>query len=873
MAKTKSKQLVIVESPAKAKTLSRFLGDGYRVEASYGHVRDLPEGASELPLKYRKESWAQLAVNVDAGFEPIYVVSAAKKKHVKRLKEAMKGCDSLLLATDEDREGESISWHVLQLLSPPKTVDVKRIVFHEVTKEAVLAALDNPRQVDEKLVRAQEARRVLDRLYGYTLSPLLWKKVAPGLSAGRVQSVAVRLAVERERERIAFVPATFWDLRTELRSESGSFEAKLVRLGEARIAESKSFDPKTGRLKDPKRRLLTEKECKGLADAAHTARPWTVTALQQKPGKQSPAPPFITSTLQQEANRKLRFTSKKTMRVAQQLYEGMDLDGERVGLITYMRTDSLTLAERALKQARELIKEIYGPAYLPKSPIRYKTKARGAQEAHEAIRPTDLARKPQDVRNRLDKDQFQLYELIWKRTVACQMVPARLLRTNVEVTVEAGGRTLAFAAAGRQILFPGFLRAYVEGSDDPEAELGDRETLLPKLAEGQALEPAWVRPEGHITKPPQRYTESSLVKRLEEAGIGRPSTYATIISTIQDRGYIFKKSNELVPTFTAFCVTMFLEQYFRDLVEVAFTARMEDELDEIAAGRLDREELVAAFYRGTKDRPGLLTRVHELQATYPVLELGQDPASGDRLAVRIGRYGPYVQRGEGGKGKIARIPEHLPPDELTVQRALELVEKRSNGGEPVGQDSETGRSISLQSGRYGDYLELAATDEEKDSGVKPKRVSLPKDLKGGELTPEIAQSLIRLPRPLGTHPDTGEEISTGLGRYGPYVKRGDEFRSLKSWKQACDMSLEDAIEVLKQPKADRRGFRGRRKPSVLKEFGELDGAQGAVKILDGRWGPYVTDGSVNASLPKGADPAQVTPDDALKLLSAKRAAS
>ena len=665
MAAETSKSLVIVESPAKAKTISRFLGPQYQVEASYGHVRDLPQGRKDVPAAIRSKDWADLGVDIEGSFEPVYVVPKDKKEHVKRLKTALKEADSLLLATDEDREGESISWHVLELLKPKKSLNVQRIVFHEVTPEAIQNALESPRAVDENLVRAQEARRVVDRLYGYSLSPLLWKRVAPGLSAGRVQSVAVRLLVERERERIAFVPAEYWDIKSELETEEKkSLKAKLVSIDGQRIAEGKSFDPTTGKLQASKRLHLKGDQAKALAAAAKESRPWKVSSVERNPGSQKAAPPFITSTLQQEANRKLRMTSRQTMRVAQRLYEGIDLEGERVGLITYMRTDSVTLADRALEQARRLIGDIYGAHYLPEQPVHYKTKAKRAQEAHEAIRPTDLARRPQDVKQFLNDDEFRLYELIWKRTVACQMVPARFERTAVEITVEADGSVLLLTTSGRRIVFPGFLRAYVEGSDDPDAQLGDQETLLPALDEGQELTPLQVEAEGHRTKPVYRYTEASLVKKLEEEGIGRPSTYASIISTIQDRGYAFKKANELTPTFTAFCVTELLEKQFEDLVDTRFTARMEDDLDEIAEGKVSWDDLVANFFRGAEDQPGLRARVEQGEVIYPSILLGKDPESGDEVLVKIGRGArPYVRLGqEGEKARVtAPIPEGTAP--------------------------------------------------------------------------------------------------------------------------------------------------------------------------------------------------------------------
>ncbi|RMH21627.1 MAG: type I DNA topoisomerase [Acidobacteria bacterium] len=869
MAQSSEKSLVIVESPAKAKTVGRFLGSDYRVEASYGHVRDLPQNAKEIPPRLRKEPWARLGVNVDHGFEPLYVVPADKKKYVKRLKEALRGADRLLLATDEDREGESISWHVLELLKPRETVDVRRIVFHEVTPEAIRRALESPRSLNENLVRAQEARRVLDRLYGYSLSPLLWKRVAPGLSAGRVQSVAVRLLVERERARRAFRAASYWDLRADLRADGGTFQVRLNRVGGRRVADGKSFDAETGKLTATRRIHLDEAKATALAAHAKKSRPWRVSSLEKKPGQQRPSPPFITSTLQQEANRKLRFSSKRTMRIAQQLYEGVDLGGERIGLITYMRTDSVTLAERAIEQARAVIRQHYGDDYLPPKPVRYKTSSKRAQEAHEAIRPTDLSRRPRDVARFLDRDQLRLYELIWKRTLACQMVPARFERTSVEVKAEVDGEELTFGARGRRIVFPGFLRAYVEGSDEPEAQLADQETLLPALHEGQEVEPLAVEAEGHATKPPARYTEASLVKKLEEAGIGRPSTYASIIGTIQDRGYVFKKSNELVPTFTAFCVTQLLEEHFADLVDVAFTAKMEDDLDEVAAGRKAWDRLVATFFYGENGNLGLQQRLDQSEVSYPAVVIGRDPETAEPLLVKVGKYGPYLRRGEKGSEMVS-LPEDLAPADLTPELALELLRGKSAQGEALAEDPVTGRGIYLRRGRFGAYLELGQTEEERQAKVKPRRVSIPRGLDAGDVTPDVAQRLIQLPRTLGTHPETGEPVTTGIGRYGPFVKHGDDFRSLKSWQEACDLDLEQALEILRQPKPARRRFGAAK--TVLKELGEAEGADGPLKVLDGRYGPYVTDGKTNATLPKGTDPQSVTVEQALAWIEERRKA-
>lgn len=867
MPSENGRKLVIVESPAKAKTISRFLGPGYSVEASYGHVRDLPEGAKDIPASKKAEKWARLGVDVEKGFEPLYVVPGTKKKHVDKLKAAAKGATEILLATDEDREGESISWHILQLLKPSKTTSVRRIVFHEVTQEAITDALRTPREVDERLVEAQEARRILDRLYGYTISPVLWKRVAPGLSAGRVQSVAVRLVVERERQRIAFVSANYWDIVATLAAEKSDFPAHLSAIGDQRIVDGKSFDPTTGLLKDKTRISLTEAETKQLASELKSETSWKVSEIEAHPESRKPAPPFTTSTLQQEANRKLRFTSKKTMQIAQKLYEGVDLKGERVGLITYMRTDSTTLAAKAVEQIRSEIQSNYGSEYLPQKPNIYKTKSKNAQEAHEAIRPTDAHRKPQDLRSFLDDDEFKLYELIWKRAVACQMTPARFERTSVVITVNSSRGLLKFNASGQQIIFPGFLRAYVEGSDDPEAELGDKETLLPKLAVGQSLGAKSVDAAGHNTKPPARYTEASLVKKLEEEGIGRPSTYASIITTIQDRGYVIKRGNELIPTFTAFNVTLLLERSFDDLVDIGFTARLEDGLDDIASGNLKSVDLLSTFYFGGKDTPGILKRVESGDIQYPSMEIGLDPQTGETVIAKVGRYGAYVQKGS----QNATIPVSIDPADLDLEKALALFDSKAAEPDSITTDSTTGRAVFLRTGRYGDYLELEQTEEETAKKAKPRRVSLPKGLTAADLTEEIAQKLLLLPRVLGADPETGEELSTAIGRFGPFVKRGSEFRSLKSWEEACDITLEEAAAVFKQPKPVRgKGGAVRTGQNVIKEFGEMKGAAGPVRVLSGRYGPYATDGKTNATLPKGTDPESVTAEEALKLIVAKK---
>ncbi len=865
--------LVIVESPAKAKTIAGYLGGKYNVLASFGHVRDLPERADEIPNEYKKIKWAKLGVNVDENFEPLYIVPDNKKRHVDVLRKAAKDADEILLATDEDREGESISWHIVQVLKPSKKTRVQRIVFHEVTPEAIRAAVESPRELNENLVRAQEARRVLDRLYGYTLSPVLWKKVAPKLSAGRVQSVAVKLLVERERERRAFRSATYWDLEAELNTtaKEPAFKARLQALADKRIASGKNFDSTTGELADKDVVVLDGPHATNLADTSLRARPWKVIKVEGRPEVERPPVPFMTSTLQQEANRKLRFTSKRTMQIAQGLYEGVELGGgERTGLITYMRTDSLTLSERALDQARVVIADLYGKEYLPKEAARYKNKSKNAQEAHEAIRPTDLSRRPEDVRKLLDPDAFRLYELIWKRTIACQMVPARVERTSVQVEVQSNEGALRFSASGKQITFPGYLRAYVEGSDDPEAELGGQESLLPtSLKEGMELTPTEVKPMEHKTKPPARLTEATLVRRLEEVGVGRPSTYASIISTVQDRGYVFKHGNELVPTFTAFAVTELLEKHFSELVDVKFTAKMEDDLDGIADGTSDYAHHLSEFYKGTADHKGLVSQVETEtpNIAFPAIELGKDE-NGDMLVVRVGRYGTFVQRGEGGKENTVSIPEDTLPADLDVAHVLELLERKKMGPVAVAKDPVSGRDVFLRSGRFGNYLELAQTEAEVAAEEKPKRFSLPADLdpKKG-VNPEDVLTLLRFPIELGPHPETGVPVTVNLGRYGTYLRATDT-RNVPSWRDAAVLTMEKAVEILKQPKMRRGKEAVVRTP--LKEFAR-EGGLASLKVFDGKYGMYVTDGETNATLPRGTPIEELTLDQAMELIRAREA--
>ncbi len=865
------KKLVIVESPAKAKTITQFLGSEYNVLASFGHIRDLPESADDIPADIKKEPWSRLGVNVEKNFEPIYVVNSQKKKYVDSLKKALKNSSELLLATDEDREGESISWHILQLLKPTEKIPVKRIVFHEITPEALKYALENSRNINEDLVKAQEARRILDRLYGYTLSPLLWKKVAPKLSAGRVQSVAVKLTVEREKQRIKFHSATYWDLEAELKAENGTFKAKLTDIDKKKIANGKHFNPETGEITDKKVRLLNEKETVEYAEKALHAHPWKITRLQTSPGKENQPPPFMTSTLQQEASRKLRYTAKRTMQIAQSLYEGVDLGGKRIGLITYMRTDSLSLSNRALKEAREVIEKLFGKDYLPDKPNIYKTKSKNAQEAHEAIRPTDLSKDPKSIQSHLTQEQFALYELIWKRTLASQMNPAKIERTSVDISVQIGNENFVFLATGKQIIFPGFLKAYVEGSDDPEASLGSKETLLPILKMDQILDPKKVSPLSHSTRPPARYTEASLIKKLEEEGVGRPSTYASILSTIQDRGYINKKGNELIPTFTAFAVTNLLEDNFTDLINLVFTARMEDELDEISNGTRNHIEYLKKFYFGSDEKLGIHPQVNQKgsEISYPSISITNPNNQDEFILVKVGRFGPYVQRGDGGKGNVASIPIDIAPADLTYEKALELIEKGSGGqGEIVGQHIVSGQNILLKTGPYGNYLEIEASEEEKKQKLKPKRVSLPKGMDTSELTTDWINLLTNLPKNLGNHPDTQETILLCSGPYGSFVQCGSQRATIEDWKSMLLLNTHDAVERLKQAK----NSTSKSSPSIstlIKDLSEQSKNHSKLQILKGRYGPYVTNGKVNATLPKDTDPENISVEKAEELIAAK----
>ena len=873
-----AKPLVIVESPAKAKTLGRFLGNKYRVEASYGHIRDLPESAAEVPKEIKPKEWGRLGVDVDSDFTPYYVVPNDKKKQVAHLKAAIKDASELLLATDPDREGESISWHLKEVLKPK--VPVSRIVFHEITEDAVTEALKSPSAVDDNLVRAQESRRILDRLYGYTLSPVLWKKVQTGLSAGRVQSVAVRLIVEREEERRAFRAGVYWDLEAKLKGEGREFVATLVRINDERVATGKDFDPQSGVLRNQKVRLLDEAATMRILEAINANLPWTVGSVEQKPGVERPAPPFTTSTLTQEASRKLGFSTERTMQAAQRLFQGVDVgNGQMEGLITYHRTDSTTLSDKAINESARVIREMFGDEYY-NGARRYQTKVKNAQEAHEAIRPTDFRLAPSELQRVLDADDLKLYELIWKRTMASQMVDARVLRTTVEFSAKGpAGETAVLTSSGKAIEFAGFRRAYVEGSDDPAAELEEQEAILPQMTVGERINRAGtnvsllnVDPKRHETTPPARFTEASLIKELERLGIGRPSTYAPTIATIIRRGYVFRQGKALVPSFTAFAVTKLLREHFGDFVEVGFTAEMEEDLDEISRGEREWIEFLREFYYGNKKKQhrGLLPAVEEgaEKADYPALDLGTDSESGETVRIRIGRFGPFVQLGEGGPGRTASLPDELAPADLTVERALELVRAKAEGPRSLGVDPATGQNVYVMNGRFGWYVQLGETPEGKKA-EKPKRASLQAGMTESTITLDEALKLLSLPRVVGLHPDDNEPIVTNFGRFGPYVKHNDEFRSLESEDDVFSISFDAALALLRAPKVSRR----RGQVAQKKTLRELTKEGTTFKVLAGRYGPYVTDGTTNASIPKGSNPETLTFEQAVELLEARRNAA
>ena len=889
-------RLVIVESPSKAKTISGFLGDGYIVESSVGHIRDLPRGAADVPAKYKGEPWARLGVNTENGFEPLYVISPEKRAQVAKLKSLLAGADELYLATDEDREGEAIAWHLLETLKPK--VPVKRMVFHEITPAAIRAAADNPREIDDNLVDAQETRRILDRLYGYEVSPVLWKKVMPKLSAGRVQSVATRIIVQRERERMAFRTGTYWGLDASMAPigpDSQAFKSSLATVEGRRLAAGRDFDPATGAIKAGTDVLLLDEDGARSLAASLQGGTATVSSVEEKPYTRRPYPPFMTSTMQQEAGRKLGFNSERTMRTAQRLYEN--------GFITYMRTDSTTLSTTAQEAARSQARELYGPEYVPDAPRQYTRKVKNAQEAHEAIRPAgENFRTPGQVANKLSGDEFRLYELIWQRTIASQMVDARGLTLSLRITAstnETVGRSCVFSASGRTITFPGFLRAYVETVDaEAGGEADDAERRLPNLAVGQQLDIRELIPAGHVTTPPARYTEPSLIGALQDLGIGRPSTYTSIIRTIIDRGYVWKKGQALVPSWIAFAVIGLLEQHFARLVDYDFTAAMEDELDGIADGRIGRTDWLTAFYFGGDLGPdgsvgrtgGLKKLVGDRLEDIDAREVNSLPlltdSEGRQVLVRVGRYGPYLERtvtnddGEDGDGvsvQRANLPEDLPPDEVTAQVAEELFAQSGDVAEnELGVDPGSGNVIVARDGRYGPYVtevipapeEVNGTGKKAPKAVKPRTASLFKTMTLDTIDLTTALRLLSLPRVVGVDPADGGEITAQNGRYGPYLKKGTDSRSLTSEDALFTVSMEEALALYAQPKT--RGRSAAAAPP-LREVGTDPVGGKPMVIKDGRFGPYVTDGETNASLRKGDEIESLTVERAAELLADRRA--
>lgn len=837
------KKLVIVESPTKAKTIRKFLGKDFIVESCMGHIRDLPKSSKDIPEKFKKEKWAQLGVNVEKDFEPIYCVPKDKLKVVKNLKEKLDEVSELYLATDEDREGESISWHLSEVLKPK--VPTKRMVFNEITKEAIQKSLQDTRKIDFNMVSAQEARRILDRLVGYTISPLLWKKVAYGLSAGRVQSVAVRLIAEREHERIKFKKAQYWGVLAELEKDGVKFDSRLQLLKGQRIATGKDFDGTTGKLVGGKDvSILDEKKAKDLVKALASEK-WTVSEVEEKPTTRRPAPPFITSTLQQEANRKMGLGSRETMQVAQKLYEQ--------GFITYMRTDSTFLSTEAIEAARKGIKAKYGKEYLPSEPRSYAAKkVKGAQEAHEAIRPAGTEFQDPDATG-LSGTQLRLYELIWMRTVASQMVDAR--QKQVSAKIQAG--EAQFAASGMTIEFPGFLRAYVEGSDDPEADLSEREIRLPALKVKDALKASKLEPTDHETKPPARYTEASLVQTMEKEGIGRPSTYASIIGTIIDRGYVRKQNTALVPTFTAMVVSKLLRQHLAQFVDLGFTSEMERSLDNIAEGELDSNKYLESIYLG---KAGLKAQVESQEKKIEPAEARSIALDGlEKYSFRVGKFGAYVCTDRDGAEVCASIPESESPADMTAQAADKLIDQKINGADALGKDPKTGMPIYVLTGRYGPYVQLG---EVGDEDAKPKRVSIPPQIPMETVDLPKALELLSLPKTLGTHPGNGKEVKAGLGRFGPFVVCDGDYRSIPKTESLFEISFDRAMELLSQPK------KGRGRAAPLKELGNHPNGD-AINVMNGPYGPYVKCGKANASLPEGSTVEEMTLEKAIELLADK----
>jgi DNA topoisomerase-1 len=841
----KYKALVIVESPTKVSKIQAFLGKDYKVLASMGHVRDLPAKAAEVPTKYKKETWASLGVNVDENFEPLYVIPESKKKTVKDLKAAYEDSESLIIATDSDREGESIGWHLIQLLEADAKVE--RMTFTEITKEAIQKALQNKKKLNLNLVDAQETRRVLDRLYGYTLSPLLWKKIARGLSAGRVQSLAVKILVERELERLAFRSGHYWGIKALLANQHDeSFPAQLVKVGDQKIASGKDFDESTGKLKEGSQvLLLEEKEARALEEKVKTST-WVISNIDSSIKYRKPYPPFTTSTLQQEANRKLYFTARQTMQIAQKLYEN--------GHITYMRTDSVSLSQEAINATRNCIEQKYGRDYLSPEVRQFSNKSKNAQEAHEAIRPAGTEMKTAEDLG-ITGPEGKLYSMIWKRTMATQMAEARLRFETITIQVADA----EFRATGRVVEFPGFFRAYVEGVDDPDAALDDQETALPQLSEKEKVNCKEIEATSHETKPPARYTEATLVKKLEAEGVGRPSTYATIIGTVQDRGYVVKTANQLIPTFTAMAVHRLLETNFPDLIDLGFTADMEQKLDDIALGEYERLPYLKKFYSGEL---GLANQVKVKEEKIDAREACTLTLENLATPIRVGRYGPYFEKkDESGESISVSIPPQTAPGDLNDQMLNELTELKKRGPQSIGIEPESGLPIFVMNGPFGPYLQLGEVQEGQEK--KPKRVSIPKNYNPLELKLEKALALISLPRRLGHHPETNKVVNAGIGRFGPYVVSDGKYKSLGKDQDVLTVDLETAVELLAQAKQ-------RASATPLRELGNHTEEGGkAIAIYDGRYGPYIKYGKINATLPKDQDVQTVTLEQAIELIDAK----
>jgi DNA topoisomerase-1 len=814
--------LIIVESPSKAKTLKRFLGNDYQIEASVGHVRDLPK--------------SDLGVDVDNGFKPTYVASKDKSKVITQLKKLLKNASTLYLATDPDREGEAIAWHLMELLDPK--IPVKRLAFHEITKTAIQESFDHIRDIDQSLVSAQEARRILDRLWGYLVSKKLWFNVKGGLSAGRVQSPAVKIVVDREKERARFIESEYWSIITQFDSKGESFEARLKALDGQKIAIGKDFDKETGKLSKSNLLALDKTKAESLAESFLNSD-WKVTKVEQKPAKQNPYPPFITSTLQQEGVRKLRMSSQQVMRNAQKLYEE--------GYITYMRTDSVSLSSEAINGSRNAIKSLFGAEYLPETPPIYKSKVKNAQEAHEAIRPAGATFKnPKDIQGKLDGQEWKLYDMIWKRTLASQMKSAKLLKTNVEIS---DGKAM-FDAHGKVIEFPGFLKVYVEDIDDPKKERDDKESILPPMQEGESVTGKDFTPNQHFTKPSPRFTEATLIKELEALGIGRPSTYAAIMGNIQNRGYARKVNGALIPTFTAYAVIQFLESNFTDMVNLQYTADLENTLDAISRNEIKSEDFLTQFYKGENGTAGLealLENEVDKEKSRTIMELKDD--SGKTITVKIGRYGVYIQDGETN----TTLPDDSIPSELNFKNALISLQKKAEGPTELCSHPDSGEPVLFKDGRFGPYIQC---------GDKMK--SLLPGMTQAEVTPEIALKLIALPKDLGKHPESGDMVKSDIGRYGPYIRCGKTTRSVIAPDSILDLSLNRAVEILATEKT-KAGAR------VIKELGIDPKTQMAIEIKDGRYGAYVTDGKINATLPKETTSDEVTLDIALQLIADKKA--